>query len=219
MLVYDHIVDDWKEYLLESDEPMPFVHEQRLLVHEFLGRSHSSVLWSDRRALEAFDTLCSAWGMPLQVDYAFRRIGEAVHLGQSQHYAGMAFDLGRRLQLEERVQLRALAVRIRAFHYVEPSYLTPTWVHVETRVGDMACTQGAYPILEQGDAGTHVFVLQDVLCVLGFYSQGLTGYFTPTLRAALIRFQRAHALPDHGKTDCATWQCLMQQAAQCCPHR
>lgn len=48
----------------------------------------------------------------------------------SQHYAGMAMDIGQRNTSAERDAIRNLAIDLGIFGYVEPKALTPTWVSV-----------------------------------------------------------------------------------------
>lgn len=43
---------------------------------------------------------------------------------------GVAFDVGQKLNNEERSKLRELATNYKLFTYVEPESLTPTWVGV-----------------------------------------------------------------------------------------
>lgn len=50
------------------------------------------------------------------------------HGTQSQHYAGVAFDVGQRLSNADRNRLRNSAINSGIWSYVEPAYLTPTWV-------------------------------------------------------------------------------------------
>jgi len=47
---------------------------------------------------------------------------------QSQHYAGVSFDVGQRLSNAERNRLRNIARESGVWSYVEPANLTPTWV-------------------------------------------------------------------------------------------
>gem|GEM_PF-4414062 len=52
-------------------------------------------------------------------------------LGQSQHYAGVSFDVGQRLSQAERNVMRNKAITSGVWSFVEPAYLTPTWVWVD----------------------------------------------------------------------------------------
>ena len=55
------------------------------------------------------------------------------HGTQSQHYAGVAFDVGQRLSTTQRNRLYQSAVNSGVWSYVEPQNLTPTWVHFDKR--------------------------------------------------------------------------------------
>lgn len=130
ILVYNPSTNKMETYYRELDDPMPYSEDKYLTVREFRGSSNSDVLWTDRRAIEAFNKLRNLYGKAIPVGYAFKRIGEGGHAGMSQHYAGVAFDVGQKLNNEERSKLRELATNYKLFTYVEPESLTPTWVGV-----------------------------------------------------------------------------------------
>lgn len=50
---------------------------------------------------------------------------------QSQHYAGVAFDVGQTLSSSQRNRLWNSANDSGVWAYVEPIRLTPTWVHFD----------------------------------------------------------------------------------------
>lgn len=52
---------------------------------------------------------------------------------QSQHYAGVAFDVGQTLSSSQRTRLWNSANNSGVWAYVEPIRLTPTWVHFDKR--------------------------------------------------------------------------------------
>ena len=89
----------------------------KIQIRHCLDRSQGDVCMESNR---------SAWGKPIYVGYAFRRIGEGGHANQSQHYAGVAFDVAQNLDNAQRDQLRNLAESLGVWGYVEPAYLTPT---------------------------------------------------------------------------------------------
>lgn len=130
ILVYNPSTNKMETYYRELDDPMPYSEDNYLTVREFRGSSNSDVLWTDRRAIEAFNKLRNLYGKAIPVGYAFKRIGEGGHSGMSQHYAGVAFDVGQKLNNEERSKLRNIATNYKLFTYVEPESLTPTWVGV-----------------------------------------------------------------------------------------
>lgn len=52
---------------------------------------------------------------------------------QSQHYAGVAFDVGQTLTPARRTALYNSAKNSGVWYYVEPISQTPTWVHFDKR--------------------------------------------------------------------------------------
>ena len=92
---------------------------------------------------------------------------------QSQHYAGVAFDVGQTLSNSERNRLRETASSFGIWSYVEPVSLTPTWVHFDKRFGRPACVLAGYPLIKRGSISTYVLIAQDDLNTLGFRTGGL----------------------------------------------
>jgi hypothetical protein len=60
-------------------------------------------------------------------------MGRSVIGTLSQHYAGLAFDVGQNLSNSGRATMRNLAVSSGIWNYVEPASDTPTWVHFDER--------------------------------------------------------------------------------------
>ena len=106
----------------------------------------------------------------IPVGYAFRRIWEGGHGTRSQHYAGVAFDVGQSLTQSRRTAIYRAARSTGAWGYVEPLSQTPTWVHFDRRYGTPACsgTTAGYPTLRRGSRGCYVMILQDALSTLGY---------------------------------------------------
>lgn len=211
VLVYNNASGRMETHYLELPDPMPYITGRTLSVREFRARSNSNVIWTDRRAMESWSTTRAAWGMPIYVGYAFRRIGEGGHSAQSQHYAGMAFDVGQNIGNEARGALRNLATNLKVWTYVEPAYLTPTWVHFDARLAPPACSAG-YPMLLEGSRGVYVCTLQDALSTVGISISGIDGAFGPNTKEAVTRFQRANGLIADGIVGCATWTRLTNLA-------
>ncbi len=65
--------------------------------------------------------------------------------GQSQHYAGVAFDVAQTLTNSQRNALRNSAKASGVWSYVEPASLTPTWVHFDKRALNSACASRWFP--------------------------------------------------------------------------
>jgi hypothetical protein len=211
--VYNNQNDTMEYYTLAETDAMPYNIGRTLTVGEFRGSSRANTLWTTRRAMEAFNVTRNAWGRPIDVGYAFKRIWEGGHDPMSQHYAGVAFDAGQTLDSATRDRLRITAAQTGVWTYVEPAYLTPTWVHMDARQIPSACPNGGYPLVRSGSAGTYVLVLQDALNALGYTGSGLDGYFGAGTRNAVIRFQRAQGLGADGTVGCNTWNALTSMVA------
>lgn len=208
--VYDDYTDRVERYERSLYEPMPY-NNGTLTVQEFRGVSCSQVLWTSRATMEAWNATREAFGASIPVGYAFRRIWEGGHGNQSQHYAGTSFDVGQRLSNAERNRLRTLASNLGVWTYVEPAYLTPTWVHFDRRFPNPACSAG-YPLLRRADSNQYVFVLQDALNAIGYWTNGLEGIFGRVTEMAVEQFQRDSGLVADGVVGCATWQALTARA-------
>ncbi len=208
VFVFDPKSGDWIIRDLRPEEPMPGSINGLLTVRAFRGKSESPILWTDIRAVAAAEKLLS--GAKYPVRYAFRRVSEGAHVGQSPHYAGLAFDFGYNLNSISQLSLARRALTGAGFQSVEPLFTTPGWVHAEISILSPASLCGGYPRIEQGMRGVHVFVLQDALLQHGFSSSGLTGCFSAPTAADVRRFQQKNGLPATGIVDGATWQGLMK---------
>ena len=210
--VYNYNRNAVERYVLGDNDTMPYAFGRTMTVREFRARSCSPVLWIDLRAILAWNELRLAYGRSIPIGAAFKRIWEGGHAGQSQHYAGVSFDIGQGLSQAERNTIHGIATRSGIWGYVEPLYLTPTWVHVDRRIGTPACAAGGYPLIRQGDRGVYVFVAQDALAALGYPGGGLDGVFGPGMRTAAMNFQRAYGLSADGVIGCGTWNALTRYA-------
>jgi hypothetical protein len=210
--VYNYVNNSMEYYVLGENAAMPYNVGNTLTVREFRGSSTAGTLWTDRRAMESWNTTRRLWGRSIYIGYAFKRIWEGGHDPMSQHYAGVAFDVGQNLDNNTRNQLRNTAINSGAWSYVEPANLTPTWVHFDRRIGPPACSSGGYPMVMQGSVGVYVLVLQDALNALGFTGSGLDGYFGSGTRNAAMNFQRAQGLSPDGIAGCMTWERLTTTA-------
>ena len=213
ILVYNNDTGRMETYNRELNDSMPYSTGTNLSVKEFRGSSKSDVLWTDKRTMEAFNRLRELYVSPIYVGYAFKRIGEGGHSNMSQHYAGTALDIGQRMSEASRDTLRNLAINNKIFTYVEPKYLTPTWVHVDKRNPNPACSTGGYPVIKQGSKGVYVAVLQDALNTLGYNAGAIDGVFGNNTKNAVIRYQRARGLAQDGIVGCNTWRTLTTQVA------
>lgn len=208
--VYNNDTNRMERYERNLNESMPYIKNNYLTVKEFRGSSKSDILWTDKRAMEAFNKIREMFGLPIPVGYAFKRIGEGGHSGMSQHYAGLAFDVGQTLSNDERNRLRNLAISSGLFTYVEPAYLTPTWVHFDVRDKNPACPTGGYPLVRSGKKGVYVLVLQDALNTLGYNAGALDGIFGQNTKNAVIRYQKENGLSQDGIVGCNTWKSITE---------
>ncbi|MCL2859790.1 MAG: peptidoglycan-binding protein [Oscillospiraceae bacterium] len=105
--------------------------------------------------------------------------------------------------------MRNKAIVSGVWSFVEPAYLTPTWVHFDNRSGIPACRTGGYPLLRNGSRGIYVLVLQDALNTLGYRTGGLDGIFGPATTNAVRAYQSYKRLGVDGIVGCNTWTALM----------
>lgn len=130
ILVFNNDTNRIETYYRGENEAMPYNTNRTLTVNEFRGSSRSSLLWTTKRAMQSFNSTRYLYGAPIPVGFAFKRPWEGGHGLQSQHYAGVAFDVGQVLSNSERAQIRSIASTPGLWTYVEPANLTPTWVGV-----------------------------------------------------------------------------------------
>ena len=208
--VYDSYDNKFLRYNLKESDPMPYSYGTTLSVREFRGSSGSSVLWTTTAAMEAWNLTRRRYGSGIPVGYAFKRIWEGGHGTASQHYAGVAFDVGQGTSSATRRRIYNAGGATGAGGYVEPLSMTPTWVHFDRRYGTPACsgTTAGYPTCRKGDRNTYVLILQDALNALGYSTQTLDGVFGTNTFNALTGFQRSVGLTADGICGCNTWKKL-----------
>lgn len=211
VIIYDVYTQALQVYRLNESDPMPYAYGRTMLVGEFRGSSNSSVLWTTNAAMEAWNDTRRTYGAPIPFRYAFKRIWEGGHGRQSQHYAGVAFDVGQALSAAQRNRIWNIANDLGVWSYVEPQSMTPTWVHLDKRYGRPACSAG-YPVLRNGSRGVYVLVLQDALNALGYTTYTLDGAFGNNTRNAVIAYQRNNGLSADGVVGCATWTRIVNEA-------
>lgn len=211
VIVYNVNNQVLETFYLNENDAMPYNIGRSMLVREFRGSSRSTVLWTSVQAMEAWNATRRAYGAPIPFRYAFKRIWEGGHGKQSQHYAGVSFDVGQSLTQAQRNRIWQTAKNLGVWVYVEPQNLTPTWVHFDKRYGTPACSAG-YPVLRNGNRGLYVLVLQDALNALGYSTKTLDGVFGTNTRNALISYQKNNRLGADGVCGCATWTKIVSQA-------
>lgn len=168
ILVYNNDSNRMEVYYRGLQEAMPYNSNRTLTVDEFRGSSSSTIFWTSLRCMEAWNSFRYLYGRGIYVGYAFKRPWEGGHSRLSQHYAGLAFDVGQNLSSSGRATMRNLAINSGIWNYVEPAYLTPSWVHFDERE-----VASGYPIIRQGSRGVYVCVAQDALNTLGYNTGGL----------------------------------------------
>ena len=208
VFVYDAYTSRFTRYTLRENDPMPYAYSTTLTVREFRGSSSADVLWTTTAAMEAWNLTRRRFGSAIPVGYAFKRIWEGGHGTTSQHYAGVAFDVGQSTTAANRRKIYNAANATGAWGYVEPLSMTPTWVHFDRRYGKPACsgTTAGYPTCRRGDRNTYVLILQDALNALGYSTGTLDGVFGARTESALKAAQRAFGLTADGICGCQSWK-------------
>lgn len=211
LFVYDVYANKFLIYRdLSENDPMPYSYGNTLTLREFRGSSNAAVLWTTTAAMEAWNLTRRTYGAGIPVGYAFKRIWEGGHGTASQHYAGVSFDVGQNTTSSERLKIRDAAVATKAWGYVEPISMTPTWVHFDRRYGKPACpnTTAGYPTVRRGSKSTYVLILQDALNALGYSTRTLDGIFGANTERALKAFQSSVGLTADGICGCNSWKKL-----------
>ena len=208
--VYNNDTNKMETYYRGESEAMPYNTNRTLTVKEFRGSSKSPTLWTEKRCMQAWNSQRYAFGGPIPVGYAFRRPWEGGHSNFSQHYAGLAFDVGQTLSSSRRRALWNSAKNSGVWYYVEPISLTPTWVHFDKRFGSPSCQSGGFPTLKRGSISNYVLIAQDDLNTLGYNTNGLDGIFGAGTQNAVTRYQRFKGLSPDGIVGCNTWRSLQE---------
>ena len=120
LFVYDAFNNRFYTYDLNENDPMPYSYGSTLKLREFRGSSGANVLWTTTAAMEAWNLTRRTYGKSIPVGYAFKRIWEGGHGTTSQHYAGVAFDVGQSSGADARKAIYNAAVATKAWGYVEP---------------------------------------------------------------------------------------------------
>lgn len=205
ILVYNNQTNRMETYYRGEAEPMPY-NQGTLRVREFRGSSESNLLWTDKRTMQGWNNFRTLYGRGIYVGFAFKRCWEGGHGILSQHYAGVAFDVGQNLSESSRNYMRNLAKASGYWRYVEPAADTPRWVHFDNR-----WIASGYPLTQFGSRGVYVLIAQDALNTLGLGTGGLDGIFGRRTKEAVITFQGNNGLSQDGQIGNITWNSLMTQ--------
>ena len=122
IFVFNNDTDRMEVYIRGESDSMPYNTNGTLKVREFRGSSKSNILWTTKRTMQAWNSQRYIWGAPIPVGFAFKRSYEGGHGSLSQHYAGVAFDVGQTYSALRRNQLRNNAVSSNLWSYVEPRF-------------------------------------------------------------------------------------------------
>ena len=82
--VFNNDENKMETYYRREDEAMPYNTGNTLKVREFRGSSKSDILWTEKRAMQAWNSFRFIYGRPIQVGFAFKRPTEGGH-GQQSH--------------------------------------------------------------------------------------------------------------------------------------
>ncbi|MGN1299552.1 MAG: peptidoglycan-binding protein [Candidatus Scatovivens sp.] len=206
ILIYNNYSNRMETYNRSLTQAMPYNSNRTLTVNEFRGSSKSNILWTDVQTMESWNSFRYIYGRPIYVGFAFKRPWEGGHGTLSQHYAGVAFDVGQNLTSEGRAYMRNLAVSSRIWSYVEPAADTPRWVHFDDR-----WVASGYPLTRLGSRGNYVCIAQDALINLGYNTGGLDGVFGNRTYNSVKSFQSKNGLSADGILGPITWRALMNQ--------
>lgn len=210
IIVFNNDTNRMENYTRTETAAMPYNTNRTLTVREFRGSSNSNILWTTKRTMQSWNSQRYIWGGPIPVGFAFKRPYEGGHGTQSQHYAGVAFDVGQTLSQTRRRALWNSANSSGIWSYVEPISLTPTWVHWDKRFGTPACSSGGYPLIKRGSISNYVLIAQDDLNTLGFPTGVLDGIFGAQTQTAVRNYQRKVGLSADGIVGCNTWRALQE---------
>lgn len=211
IIVFNNDTDRMETYTRAESAPMPYNTNGTLTVREFRGSSKSNILWTTKRTMQSWNSQRYIFGAPIPVGFAFRRPYEGGHSFLSQHYAGVAFDVGQTLSLARRRALWNSSNSSGVWSYVEPFALTPTWVHFDKRFGSPACSSGGFPLIKRGSKSNYVLIAQDDLNTLGYRTGGLDGIFGSQTQAAVRAYQSQVGLTADGIVGCNTWRSLQEE--------
>ena len=206
ILVYNNYSNRMETFNRSSNQAMPYNSGRTLTVDEFSGSSTSNILWTDVQTMESWNSFRYIYGRPIFVGFAFKRPWEGGHGTLSQHYAGVAFDVGQNLDYSGRLNLRNRAAASGVWSYVEPIELTPRWVHFDDRR-----VASGYPLIRLGSRGNYVCIAQDALINLGYDTGGLDGVFGNKTYNAVRSYQSRNGLAVDGIIGNNTWRVLMNE--------
>lgn len=119
IIIFNNDTNRMETYTRSETAAMPYNANRTLTVKEFRGSSKSNILWTTKRTMQSWNSQRYIWGGQIPVGFAFKRPYEGGHGTQSQHYAGVAFDVGQTLSQTRRRALWNRANSSGVWSYVE----------------------------------------------------------------------------------------------------
>ena len=153
--VYDSYDNKFFRYTLRENDPMPYSTDTTLRVRGVPRVQQEQRALDDHRCHGGVEPDPPHLRQRYPGGYAFKaHLGGGGHGTTSQHYAGVAFDVGSAALPQSAAKFYNDAVRTGAWGYVEPLSMTPTWVHFDRRYGKPACrsTTAGYPTVRRAAA-------------------------------------------------------------------
>lgn len=86
IIVYNNDTNRMETYYRGEQEAMPYVTNRTLTVKEFRGSSQSQTLWTEKRAMQSWNSQRYIYGSPIPVGFAFKRPWEGGHGSQSHDF-------------------------------------------------------------------------------------------------------------------------------------
>ena len=83
ILVFNNDTNRMETYYRGEEQSMPYNTNGTLKVKEFRGASKSQTLWTEKRAMQSWNSQRFIFGSPIPVGFAFRRPWEGGHSNQS----------------------------------------------------------------------------------------------------------------------------------------
>lgn len=82
IIVYNNDTNRMEVYYRGEQEAMPYITNRTLTVGEFRGSSRSPTLWTEKRAMQSWNSQRYIYGAPIPVGFAFKRPYEGGHGSQ-----------------------------------------------------------------------------------------------------------------------------------------
>lgn len=212
VLVYDEDRNTMETYERKACENMPYTTKGRLTAGNFRRGIKTSVVWTTKRFLQAWEQLHASFGNPcLKGVESFRRGWMNTEDQLMLHQRGTAIDTAINLSAPEMQRLATMAEDMDVFDYISELDPFPTYMHFHQQANQVASDLVPYPQIELGSKGTEVCIAQDVLWFLGYDITKISGIFDQELQRAVKRYQQDVNLVADGIIGKLTWESLMNE--------